>query len=163
MMLVGEQPGDQEDRAGRPFVGPAGRMLDRALDDARLPRGQVYLTNAVKHFKHERRGTFRLHRKPTTGEVRACHWWLAQELALVRPRLVVTLGATALNSVLGRAATVGALRGRPEPLGERTTLWATVHPSWLLRLPDEDAREREYRAFVADLAHAREWLEAHAD
>jgi DNA polymerase len=152
--LVGEQPGDQEDLAGRPFVGPAGRLLDRALEDAGLPRDEVYVTNAVKHFKHEPRGKIRLHKKPAVGEIRACHWWLAQELRLVRPAAIVALGASAVQSLLGRAGTIASLRGRATPFGESAVLWVTVHPSYLLRLPDPDAREREYAAFVADLAGA---------
>jgi DNA polymerase len=160
LMLVGEQPGDREDLAGHPFVGPAGRLLDRALADAGIDRATVYLTNAVKHFKHERRGTRRLHKRPATGEVRACHWWLAQELAVVRPTLVVALGATALESLAGRAGRVGDLRGRPRPLDAGATLWVTVHPSFLLRVP-EARRAGEYDAFVADLAGARDWLAAH--
>ena len=152
--LVGEQPGDQEDLAGRPFVGPAGRLLDRALADAGLPRDTVYVTNAVKHFKFVPRGKIRLHRKPGVGEIRACHWWLAQELRLVRPAAIVALGASAVRSLLGRAGTIAALRGQPAPFGEHALLWVTVHPSYLLRLPDPAAREREYAAFVADLAGA---------
>lgn len=161
LMLVGEQPGDHEDLAGRPFVGPAGRLLDRALEEAGVARAEAFVTNAVKHFKHERRGTLRLHRKPTVGEIRACHWWLAEELRLVRPALVVALGASALQALLGRTATVSALRGRVEPFGESSALIATVHPSYLLRVPDEGSRRREYAAFVADLVAAREWLAAH--
>jgi DNA polymerase len=162
LMLVGEQPGDREDLAGRPFVGPAGQLLDRALAEAELERGKLYVTNAVKHFKHELRGKRRLHKRPTVGEIRACHWWLGEELRLVRPSLVVALGATAVQSLLGKAGGVQALRGSVQPLTDRTSLWVTVHPSYLLRLPDADTREREYRAFVADLAGARQWLAAHA-
>jgi DNA polymerase len=162
LMLVGEQPGDREDLAGHPFVGPAGHLLDRALADAELDRRELYVTNAVKHFKHELRGKRRLHKKPTVGEVRACHWWLGEELRLVRPALVVALGATAILSLLGKSAGVQALRGTVQPLTERTSLWVTVHPSFLLRLPSAEAREREYRAFVADLAGARKWVDTHA-
>jgi DNA polymerase len=137
-------------------------MLDRALEDAGLPRGEVFVTNAVRHFKHEPRGKIRLHKKPTVGEIRACHWWLAQELRLVRPQAVVALGASAVQSLLGRAGTIASLRGTPAPFGERAMLWVTVHPSYLLRVPDPSAREREYAAFVADLASAAAWVRDHA-
>jgi uracil-DNA glycosylase len=160
LMLVGEQPGDREDLAGAPFVGPAGAMLDRALAEAGIPRAEVYVTNAVKHFKFEPRGKFRLHKTPDTPEILACRWWLESERALVRPQLTVALGASAAQALLGRRVTIGRERGRPEDLPQGGALWITVHPSYLLRLPDEDAKAREYGKFVADLAGAWTWLGA---
>ncbi|WP_419759163.1 UdgX family uracil-DNA binding protein [Acidisoma sp.] len=160
LMLVGEQPGDREDLAGKPFVGPAGAMLDRALAEAGVPRAEVYVTNAVKHFKFEPRGKFRLHKTPETPEITACRWWLDTERALVRPRLTVALGASAAQALLGRRVTIGRERGRPEELPQGGALWITVHPSYLLRLPDEAAKTREYGKFVADLAGAWDWLGA---
>lgn len=154
LMIVGEQPGDQEDLAGRPFVGPAGQMLDRALDEAGVDRAEVYLTNAVKHFKHEPRGKRRLHRTPDAGEVTACRWWLDHERRLVRPRLVLALGATAAQAVLGRKVAVTRERGRPIALDDGAMALVTVHPAYLLRLPDAQARARERAAFVADLRQA---------
>jgi uracil-DNA glycosylase len=160
LMLVGEQPGDREDLAGAPFVGPAGAMLDRALAEAGIPRAEVYVTNAVKHFKFEPRGKFRLHKTPDTPEILACRWWLESERALVRPQLTVALGASAAQALLGRRVTIGRERGRPEDLPQGGALWITVHPSYLLRLPDEAAKAREYGKFVADLAGAWSWLGA---
>jgi len=153
LMLVGEQPGDQEDLAGRPFVGPAGQLLDRALAEAGINRAAVYVTNAVKHFKFEPRGRRRIHATPDAGEIAACRFWLDLERAEIRPRLTLLMGASAARAVLGRAVTISRERGRPIPLGEGTA-FVTVHPSYLLRLPDEAARQREYAAFVADLRHA---------
>lgn len=150
IMFVGEQPGDQEDLAGRPFVGPAGQLFDRALHDAGLDRSSVYITNAVKHFKFERRGRRRIHAKPETPEIVACAPWLELERTEVLPRLIVLLGATAARAVLGRAVAITRERGRTVPLGNGAAL-VTVHPSYLLRLPDEAAKAREYAAFVADL------------
>jgi DNA polymerase len=151
VMLVGEQPGDKEDLAGHPFVGPAGQMLDRALAEAGIDRGKVYVTNAVKHFKFVPRGKIRLHQKPTTPEIKACRQWYERELALVRPTLVVALGATAAQSVLGRITPINHSRGRLiENEGEARVL-VTVHPSYLLRLPDAEAKAREYQRFVEDL------------
>lgn len=154
-MIVGEQPGDQEDLAGAPFVGPAGRLLDAALVEAGIDRAETYLTNAVKHFKHEPRGKQRLHKTPNAGEVQACRWWLDHERKLVRPRLILALGATAGLAVLGRKPAVQAERGVviDTPEGDRVLL--TVHPSYLLRLPDAEARRRERKAFVADLRGAQ--------
>lgn len=152
VMLVGEQPGDREDLTGRPFVGPAGQILDAALAEAGLDRARIYLTNAVKHFKNEPHGRQRLHAKPNTGEVEACKWWLAQELELVAPRVVVGLGATALRALTGRTVTVASLRGRFVDAGPDRVLFATVHPSYLLRLPDPDKRAAERQRFVEDLA-----------
>ncbi len=155
IMMVGEQPGDQEDLAGRPFVGPAGQLLDRAMAEAGLDRQTVYVTNAVKHFKFVPRGKRRIHEKPGTGEINACRFWLDRERAEVKPALTVMLGATAARAILGRAVTISRERGQPMPLpdgiGGNTTGFITVHPSYLLRLPDEDAKAREYAAFVADL------------
>jgi DNA polymerase len=161
-MLVGEQPGDREDLAGAPFVGPAGTMLDRALAEAGIPRREVYLTNAVKHFKFEPRGMFRLHKTPDAPEIAACRWWLETERALVRPRLTVALGASAAQALIGRKVTIGRERGRAATLPDGGALWITVHPSYLLRLPDEAARAREYERFVADLGGAWAWLTAAA-
>ncbi len=160
LMLVGEQPGDREDLAGKPFVGPAGAMLDRALVEAGIPRHEVYVTNAVKHFKFESRGKFRLHKTPDAPEILACRWWLETELALVRPQLTVALGASAAQALLGRRVTIGRERGRQAELPQGGALWITVHPSYLLRLPDEAAKSREYGKFVADLAGAWTWLGA---
>ena len=153
LMLVGEQPGDQEDLAGRPFVGPAGQLLDRALGEAGIDRDTLYITNAVKHFKFEPRGKRRLHKNPDGGEIQACRIWLGIELAEVRAPVVLLLGASAARAVLGRVVTISRTRGAPIPLEGRTAL-VTVHPSYLLRLPDPAAREREYAAFVDDLRQA---------
>ena len=150
ILFVGEQPGDQEDLAGRPFVGPAGQMFDRALAEAGIDRERTYVTNAVKHFKFVRRGKRRIHDKPNGGEIAACRWWLQQELALVRPALTVALGATAARSLFGKVVTISALRGRGHALAEGGETWVTVHPSFLLRVRDD--REREYEKFVGDLA-----------
>jgi uracil-DNA glycosylase len=155
VMLVGEQPGDKEDLAGAPFVGPAGRILDQALAAADLPRQRLYVTNAVKHFKNEPRGKFRLHKKPDAGEVEACRWWLRQELRLVRPKLIVALGATAALTLLGKAVTIKAVRGRWQQLPEGEVL-VTIHPSFLLRQRDSTARRHEFDKFVADLALVRD-------
>jgi DNA polymerase len=153
LMLVGEQPGDQEDLAGRPFVGPAGQMLDRAIAEAGIDRKQVYVTNAVKHFKFEPRGKRRIHATPDRTEIEACRFWLDQERDLLKPAVTILLGASAARAVLGRAVTISRERGRPIPLDHGQAM-ITVHPSYLLRLPDEDAKAREYRAFVADLRAA---------
>jgi DNA polymerase len=151
VMLVGEQPGDKEDLAGRPFVGPAGRVLDDALTQAGIDRSTVYVTNAVKHFKWEPRGKRRLHKRPDAAEVSACRPWLDREIELVRPRLVVCLGATAAQALLGRDFRVTRQRGQlfPQPAGHVVT--ATVHPSSILRARDAAAREAEMGAFVDDL------------
>ena len=155
LMLVGEQPGDQEDLAGRPFVGPAGQVLDRALAAAGVTRDRAYVTNAVKHFKFEPRGKRRIHSKPDTGEIEACRWWLDEELRLVAPRVVVALGATAARALTGRNVTIGRERGRPQSLPGGAALWITVHPSYLLRIEDRAAAEAEFERFVADLAAAQ--------
>lgn len=155
LMIVGEQPGDQEDLAGRPFIGPAGRVLSDALNAAGIDRAEAYLTNAVKHFKHEPRGKRRLHKTPNAGEVQACRWWLDHERKLIKPRLILALGATAGLAVLGRKPAVQVERGKviETPDGDRVLL--TGHPSYLLRLPDPDLRRREQAAFAADLQLAR--------
>jgi len=155
LMIVGEQPGDQEDLAGRPFVGPAGQVLDAALEAAGIERTDVYVTNAVKHFKHEPTGKRRLHKTPNAGEVTACRWWLDHERKLVQPRVVLALGATAALAVLGRKAAVIKERGQPLALPDGATAMITVHPSYLLRLPDPEAKRRERAAFVQDLTAAR--------
>ncbi|GLK76206.1 uracil-DNA glycosylase [Methylopila jiangsuensis] len=160
IMVVGEQPGDREDIAGRPFVGPAGALFDRAAAEAGLTRDRLYLTNAVKHFKFEPRGKFRLHRSPKVDEVRACAPWLARERALVRPKLVVAMGATAARAVLGAPVTVGERRGRVETLPDGSVALVTVHPAYLLRLPDREAQAREYGRFVDDLRLAAAYLDA---
>jgi DNA polymerase len=155
IVLVGEQPGDQEDRSGQPFVGPAGKLLDRALVDAAIDRKTTYVTNAVKHFKWEPRGKRRIHKKPVEFEISACHQWLERELALIRPALIVALGATAARAVFGRATAVEKNRGHIIAGAQaKSALDAdqlvTVHPSFLLRVPDED-RDEAYQRFVADL------------
>jgi len=154
LMLVGEQPGDQEDLQGRPFVGPAGQMLDRALVEAGIDRSNVYVTNAVKHFKFEPRGKRRIHKKPDRPEIEACRFWLDREFALVRPKLVVALGATAGQALYGRAVKVLSERGAisEDPRGFRLML--TVHPSMILRVPDAAAKQKAYRDFVRDLRKA---------
>jgi len=159
LMLVGEQPGDREDVEGKPFVGPAGRILDEGLEAAGVPRSAVYLTNAVKHFRWVRRGKRRLHEKPNTQQVRACRPWLDAELEAVRPRLLVLLGATAAQSVLGPAFRVTQHRGKviSTPLGVPAV--ATVHPSSILRAPDDASREEAMAAFVADLRSVTQELQ----
>ena len=149
ILFVGEQPGDQEDLAGKPFVGPAGQLFDRALADAGVPRARTYVTNAVKHFKFERRGKRRIHQKPDGGEIAACRWWIEQERALIRPPVTVALGATAARSLFGKVVTISALRGRPHEAADGGETWVTVHPSFLLRVRDD--REAEYARFVDDL------------
>src|SRR5580700_6164400 len=150
-MLVGEQPGDKEDVAGKPFVGPAGQMLDRALEEAGIDRKKVYVTNAVKHFKFVPRGKIRLHQKPNTPEIKACRQWYERELDAIKPDLVVALGASAAQCVLGKITPVNKNRGRLIDLADGIKVLVTVHPSYLLRLPDEDAKLREYERFVDDL------------
>ena len=154
MMVVGEQPGDQEDLAGRPFVGPAGQVFDRAMAAAGVDRARVYVTNAVKHFKFEQRGKRRIHSKPGTGEIDACRWWIEQERLLVKPQITVALGATAARSLFGRTVTIGRERGRVLDLLGGGAAWITVHPSYLLRLPDEVQKAEEYARFVDDLRAA---------
>jgi DNA polymerase len=156
-MVVGEQPGDQEDREGRPFVGPAGRLFDEILADLGIDRRRLYITNAVKHFKFVPRGKRRLHQRPDGEEIRACKFWLDLERDLVQPGIVVALGATAARSLLGRAnITIGKLRGAPITLEGGTLLFVTNHPSYLLRIPDTGDRRRERARFEADLILVRE-------
>ena len=159
VMLVGEQPGDQEDRVGQPFVGPAGRLLDASLMEAGIDRGKVYVTNSVKHFKFVpiERGR-RLHKKPNAGEIRACHPWLQEEIRLVKPRVIVALGATAAQALLGKDFRVTRDRGKAIPSTLAEAVVATIHPSAVLRAPD-DSREETRRGFVADLARVAAYLE----
>jgi DNA polymerase len=154
MMLIGEQPGDSEDIAGKPFVGPAGKMMDRALEEAGIDRKQVYVTNAVKHFKWEPRGKRRIHQKPNSRDIAACRPWLEAELRLVRPETVVVMGATAAQTIFGPSFRVTRERGKVLSSEFAPKVVATVHPSSLLRQPDEESREREYKLFVADLRAA---------
>jgi uracil-DNA glycosylase family protein len=154
IMLVGEQPGDKEDLAGKPFVGPAGQMLDRALEQAGIDRNKVYVTNAVKHFKFVPRGKIRLHQKPTTSEIKACRPWYERERAAIKPGLVVAMGATAAQCVFGKITPINKNRGRLIDLGDGIKALVTVHPSYLLRLPDADAKAREYARFIDDLKMA---------
>jgi uracil-DNA glycosylase len=153
-MLVGEQPGDKEDLAGRPFVGPAGRLLDQALQDAGIARSETFVTNAVKHFKHEMRGKLRLHKRPDNYEIERCKIWLDLERTLVKPETIVALGVTAARSLTGRTLTIGKVRGQPIAMADRTRLIVTIHPSALLRIEDDDKRQAAYRGFVADLKGA---------
>jgi uracil-DNA glycosylase len=154
LMIVGEQPGDQEDLAGRPFVGPAGQLLDRALAEAGIDRSRAYVTNAVKHFKYQLRGKRRIHESPNAGEIQACRWWLDQERALLKPGLVLMLGASAGRALLGRAVTVGRERGKPINLPDGAPGWLTVHPSYLLRIDNPATQRAEYQRFVEELRGA---------
>ncbi len=157
LMIVGEEPGDQEDRAQKPFVGPAGRVLDAHLERAGIDRRRVYVTNAVKHFKFVQRGKRRLHQSPTTGEIDICRWWLDGERAIVKPKVILALGASAARGVLGKAVTISKARGRPHPLADGGELWITTHPSYLLRLKNEKKAQQEH-LFHADLAAVAERL-----
>ncbi|WP_460448453.1 UdgX family uracil-DNA binding protein [Alsobacter sp. SYSU BS001988] len=150
ILFVGEQPGDQEDVQGKPFVGPAGQLLDRALADAGVPRGEAYVTNAVKRFHFTQRGKRRIHEKPSTGEIRKERWWLDKEIRLVKPRIVVALGATAVQALAGKALPITRSRG-PYRWPDERDGYITVHPSYLLRLQDADERRTAYEAFVGDL------------
>jgi DNA polymerase len=158
LFLIGEQPGDAEDRRGRPFVGPAGRLLDTALADAGIERCSVYVTNAVKHFKFEERGKRRIHKKPSTSEVEACRPWLTAELSIVKPKLIVCLGATAAQAMLGKDFRVMQSRGSVLPHESGTSVLATVHPSALLRVTDSQDRAAQYGQFVEDLRRAQEYI-----
>jgi uracil-DNA glycosylase family protein len=158
VLLVGEQPGNEEDLVGEPFVGPAGRLLDRALEEAGIDRRAVYVTNAVKHFKWEARGKRRIHQKPNAGEVRACQPWLEAEIAVVQPRAVVCLGATAAQALLGRGFKVTEQRGIPVPSPLARVVMATVHPSSILRAPDDATRRMELARFVEDLSRVASLL-----
>ena len=155
LLFVGEQPGDQEDLAGRPFVGPAGQVFDRALAEAGIDRATTYVTNAVKHFKFEPRGKRRIHAKPGAGEIEACRWWIDQEREIIRPVLTVALGATAAQSLIGKAVTISRVRGSPIALADGSEAWVTVHPSFLLRIPEEDRKAEEHARFIEDLQKIR--------
>src|SRR3954469_20167848 len=145
LLLLGEQPGDKEDLAGKPFVGPAGRVLDEALQEAGVARDDAFVTNAVKHFKYEIRGKRRLHKKPNAYEIERCKWWLDQERAIIKPAAIVALGASAARSLLGRVVTIAKTRGMIHRLSDGTAAFVTIHPSWLLRIEDEADKAREYR------------------
>ena len=151
LMFVGEQPGDQEDREGRPFVGPAGRLFDRLAEDAGVDRRRTFVTNAVKHFKHAPRGKRRIHQKPDAGEVEACRWWLEIERQLIRPKLIVALGATAAQSLTGTGRGILKRRGAVETAEDGTPVFLTVHPSFLLRLPTDEAKAAAREDFRRDL------------
>ena len=163
LMFVGEQPGDQEDQAGRPFIGPAGQVFDNALGHAGIDRARVYVTNAVKHFKYEQRGKRRIHSKPNAGEIQACRWWYSQERELIRPAVTVALGATAARQMLGKAVTINGARGVPHRLEDGREGWVTIHPSFLLRMPDREEAEVELQRFIDDLKRIRTRLESLPD
>lgn len=160
VMFVGEQPGDQEDIIGRPFVGPAGQLLDRALEEAGIDRRSIYITNAVKHFKFTPRGKRRIHQPPDPAEIRACGFWLDVERVRLQPRLIVLMGGSGARAVLGRPVTVTRERGRPFRLEDGQMVFITVHPSYLLRIPDEAGKAREYQAFLRDLMAVRDLMAA---
>jgi uracil-DNA glycosylase family protein len=151
IVFVGEQPGDQEDIAGRPFVGPAGGVFDAALEAAGIDRSAVYVTNAVKHFKFIQRRKRRIHNKPDAGEITACHWWIEHERELIKPALTVALGATAARSLVGKVVTISRVRGEPLSLADGGECWVTAHPSSILRAPDDEARREARALFVRDL------------
>jgi uracil-DNA glycosylase len=154
LMLVGEQPGDQEEQARKPFVGPSGGVLDKALAAAGVPRAETFVTNAVKHFKHEPRGKRRLHKTPNLGEVSACRWWLEAERRIVRPRVIVALGATAALAVFGKPTAIGKFRQQAIQLPDQAQGVVTYHPSYLLRVPDAETKAKAYAMFVEDLKFA---------
>ena len=151
VMFVGEQPGDQEDISGRPFVGPAGRLLDQVIAEAGIDRSRLYVTNAVKHFKYEPRGKRRIHQKPNMGEVNHCRWWLDLEMTLVKPKLIVAMGATALAALTDAKQRLQDVRGKAIAIDDRRTLFVTVHPSYLLRIPDERLKADELARFREDM------------
>lgn len=159
LMFVGEQPGDQEDMQGRPFVGPAGQLFDAALAEAGIDRGNAYVTNAVKHFKFKPQGKRRIHDRPNVGEINHCRWWLKREIELVRPELIVALGATAARSLIGRNIPITANRGQIFQSNDGVPVLVTIHPSYLLRLPDAQIAERERASFVEDLRKSKEMVE----
>jgi DNA polymerase len=159
IMFVGEQPGDQEDLAGRPFVGPAGQLFDAALEKAGIDRSTVYVTNAVKHFKFVARGKRRIHNKPDAGEIEACRWWIEHERELIRPPVTVALGATAARSLVGKVVTISKVRGEPLTLADGSECWVTAHPSSILRAPDEQARNEGKRLFLRDLKRIKARVE----
>src|SRR5580700_11274750 len=158
LMLVGEQPGDKEDLAGKPFVGPAGRVLDQALADAGIDRKTTFVTGAVKHFKHEMRGKRRLHKRPNNYEIERCKIWLDEERRLVKPKAIIALGVTAARALTGKTVTISKLRGKPLDLADGTRLFITMHPAALLRIKDDDDKRTAYRQFVADLKSAAKSL-----
>jgi len=158
LMFVAEQPGDAEDLAGRPFVGPAGQLFDSLLEKAGVDRSQTYVTNAVKHFKFVVKGKRRIHDKPDSGEISACHWWLEHERELIRPPVTVALGATAARSLIGKTVTISKVRGEPLTLADGSECWVTVHPSALLRMPEPERRRAERARFVEDMK--RVWKRA---
>jgi len=162
LMLIGEQPGNDEDLDGHPFVGPAGRVLDKALQEAGIDRKEVFVTNAVKHFKHEMRGKRRLHKRPDPGEIEACRWWQHIERELVKPKLMVALGATAARSVFERVITINKVRGEVIPVADGGRALVTIHPSYLLRIQEERDKRAEYVRFVADLRTANAFLKSAA-
>jgi len=163
VMFVGEQPGDQEDLAGKPFVGPAGQVFDAALEKVGIDRRRVYVTNAVKHFKYEPRGKRRIHQKPNAGEITACRFWINLEREFVRPKLIVALGATAVQSLMGKAASISSLRGKKIELPDGGTLIVTVHPSYLLRMPDRDKAAEEHERFEHDLRAVKAFIDRRGD
>jgi uracil-DNA glycosylase family protein len=163
IMFVGEQPGDQEDLAGRPFVGPAGALFDAALEKAGIDRSTVYVTNAVKHFKFVAKGKRRIHNKPDAGEISACRWWIEHERELIRPPVTVALGVTAARSLIGKTVTIGKVRGEPLTLADGTECWVTAHPSSILRTPDEEARREGKRLLLRDLKLIKARAEELAD
>jgi len=160
LMFVGEQPGDQEDRTGKPFVGPAGLIFDQALAKAGIDRALSYVTNAVKHFKYEQRGKRRIHSKPNAGEIQACRWWYGQERELLRPAVTVALGATAARQMLGKAVTIAATRGMAHRLDDDGEGWVTIHPSFLLRIRERDEADAEFGRFVEDLKRVKDRVDA---
>lgn len=162
IMMVGEQPGDQEDLAGRPFVGPAGKVFDAVLKEADIARDTLYLTNAVKHFKYEPRGKRRIHQKPDRNEIEHCRWWLAKEVEVVKPKLIVALGATAVFALSGERKPLSQLRGKPITMQGDVVLYPTIHPSFLLRLPDEAERKRQHTLFIEDMQMVRHLAETMA-
>ena len=159
IVFVGEQPGDQEDLAGRPFVGPAGAVFDEALEQAGIDRGTVYVTNAVKHFKFIQRGKRRIHNKPDAGEISACRWWIDHERELIRPAVTVALGATAARSLVGKVVTISKVRGEPLTLADGSECWVTTHPSAILRMPDQDARHEARALLIRNLELIRKRAE----
>jgi DNA polymerase len=162
LMLVGEQPGDQEDRKGHPFVGPAGGILSKALDEAGIERGEVFVTNAVKHFKFEQRGKRRLHKRPNAYEIDRCHVWFDLERKLVKPEIIVAMGATAVRSIAGKPLAIARIRGRVLALDGIGRMLATIHPSYILRVREEDERHALFAQFVVDLKTCARELQAAA-
>ena len=163
VMFLGEQPGDQEDLAGKPFVGPAGQVFDRALEKVGIDRSRVYVTNSVKHFKFEPRGKKRIHQKPNAGEIEACRFWINLEREFVRPKLIVAMGATAVQSLTGKSVSISSLRGRKLELADGANLLVTVHPSYLLRIPDREEAARELERFEADLRAVKAFIDRRSD